>query len=275
MESIAINGRNVNVQGIKELRDGLSVQEATTKTKKNGIDEVYFAVDGHNYLAFGDAIDIKELKQNKIASLTYNGRQGTVVAYEDEINSVAQGIKEGALNGLKKTRDALFGAVSNTITSVGPTSMVLAGGAIGLTALSLWKTGLATGTAGAITASASPLGNLLGDILKHGSIGALKVITVAGAIGFGLSAAAGAVGGVSEALSTEKDYSSIAAVTKDGNQGSSTPWSPNGPSTTPAPTSPTDANGNPTTRPGEIKIFSRPDLPMQFNSVSNFLSSRN
>jgi hypothetical protein len=257
MESIAINGKQVNVQGIKELKSGLSIQEATTKTKKNGIDEVYFSVDGKNFLAYGDALDLKGLSRNNIATITYNNRQGNLVAYEDEANSFGEGLKMGAFNGLKNTRDAVLGAVKNTITSIGPTGALLAGGALGIAGIAMWR-GAATGAAatGAVTVAASPIGNLLGDILKNGSIGALKVIAVAGAIGIGVTAVAGAIGGVSEAMSNEKDYSTIAFVTKDGNQGAAEP------------TVQTAQYYN------EATIFGKPDLSTQFNSVSSFLSNR-
>lgn len=289
MEVLAINGRQINVQGIKELKSGVSVQEAATKTKKNGIDEVYFNVSGVNYLAYGDALDLKELSKNKISSITYNNQSGTIVSYEDEINSVGEGITSGALNGLKKTKEALFGAVSNTITSVGPTGVLLAGGAIGLTGMALFRGGAAaaSATVGGIAAAASPLGNLLGDILKNGSIGALKVITVAGAIGFGLTAAAGAIGGISEALSTEKDYSTIASITKDGNAGgtataTTTPVSnPVTPVTEPVNTVTSPAapvNNGPTMGFGtgyQASAFGTPQWnPNQFNAVSGYLSGR-
>jgi hypothetical protein len=256
MESLAINGKQINVQGIKELKAGFSIQEATLKTKKNGIDEVYFSVDGKNLLAYGDALDLKSLSKNKIASITYNGKQGNLVAYEDEANSFGEGLRMGAFNGLKNTRDAVLGAVKNTITSIGPTGAILAGGALGLTGLALWRSTAAGVTTGAVTAAASPIGNLLGDILKNGSIGALKVIAVAGAIGIGVTATAGAIGGISEAMSTEKDYSTIAFVTKDGNDGSA-----------PAATA-TYINYN------EASVFGKPDLSAQFSSVSGFLNSR-
>ncbi len=272
MESITINGKNLDVQGIKELKPGMSVQEASTKTKKNGIDEIYFNVDGKNFLAYGDSLKIGDLSDNKIASVTYNGRAGSVVAYENEINSLQEGMTTGALSGIKKTKDALFGAVSNTITSVGPTaSYALAGGAIGLTGLALWRgTTLASVVGSVGVAGSSPLGNILGDVLKNGSIGALKVITVAGAIGFGVTALAGAIGGMSEAKSTEKDYSTIASVTKDGTEG--------GPYV--APTTPIITDTNNATTPVQspsIGIFSRPNntaAVANFGAVSGYLNSR-
>ena len=289
MESIAINGREVNVQGIKELRSGLSVQEAVAKTKKNGIDEIYFQVDGKNFLAYGDALKIGDLSQNKISSVTYNGRMGTVVAHENEVNSVSEGIVTGALSGFKKTKEAIFGAVGNTITSVGPTSTLAVGGALALTGLSIWR----GAAAGGVAAAASPIGNILGDILKNGSIGALKVITVAGAIGFGVTSVVGAIGGVSDALSTEKDYSSIAAVTKDGNSVVQAgvlyeiPADPYNPAPTPAPVQNTQPVQNPNDQQmsnggrGQVNIFVRPNMQSNpnmpsndFSAVSCFLNNR-
>lgn len=281
MEVLAINGVQVQVQGIKELKPGMTVQEATLKTKKNGFDEIYFTVDGKNFLAYGDSLNLKELSKKQIANITYNNRNANLVAYENEMNSVGEGIIQGSINGLKKTRDAILGAVSNTVTSVGPTSVMLAGGAIGLTAYAMIR-GAGNATTMAAIGASSPLGNVLKDILKNGSIGALKVITVAGAIGFGITAAAGAIGGVSEALGTDKDLSSIAAVTRDGNEtfgivGIPNPTPINNPpvNTNPAPNPTTNDNQvvtSPIMGPG---IFSRPEVNNNFNSVSGYLSSRN
>lgn len=279
MEVLAINGVQVQVQGIKELKPGMTVQEATLKTKKNGFDEIYFNVDGKNFLAYGDSLNLKELSKKQIANITYNNRNANLVAYENEMNSVGEGIIQGSINGLKKTRDAILGAVSNTVTSVGPTSVMLAGGAIGLTAYAMIR-GAGNATTMAAIGASSPLGNVLKDILKNGSIGALKVITVAGAIGFGITAAAGAIGGVSEALGTDKDLSSIASVTKDGNEtfgvaGTPSPTPINNPPVNNPPSNPT-TNDNQVTGPiMGPGIFSRPEVNNSFNSVSGYLSSRN
>ncbi|GIW22717.1 MAG: hypothetical protein KatS3mg068_1724 [Candidatus Sericytochromatia bacterium] len=236
-----------------------------------------------NYLAYGDSLNLKELSKKQIATITYNNRQATLVAYENEMNSVREGIIQGAINGLKKTRDAILGAVSNTVTSVGPTSVVLAGGAMGIAAYAMMRSAGNATTATTIGAS-STLGNVLKDILKNGSIGALKVITVAGAIGFGITAAAGAIGGVSEALGTEKDLSTIASVTKDGNENfgiiGTPPTNTSPVNNTPVNNTP---NQTPTTNDGQItpspilgpRIFSRPEMNNQFNYVSGYLSSRN
>ncbi|MFN8575974.1 MAG: hypothetical protein U0354_03885 [Candidatus Sericytochromatia bacterium] len=272
MEIITLNGRELAVQGIKELKPGMSVQEASTKTKKNGIDEIYFNVDGKNFLAYGDSLKIGELSENRIAKVTYNGRAGNVVAYENEINSLQEGMKTGALSGIKKTKDAIFGAVSNIVTTIGPTSaLVAAGGTIGLTGLALWRGGTSI-SAVVGTAGASPLGNMLGDILKNGSIGALKVITVAGVVGFGVTALTGAIGGMSEASTAEKDYSTIAAVTKDGTEGVAF----TAPTNTTQTAQPSEQTNSQQPTMG-IGVFSRPQQSnpnVQFGAVSGFLNNR-
>lgn len=272
MQTISINGKELAVQGIKELRAGMSVQEASTKTKKNGIDEIYFNVDGKNYLAYGDSLKIGDLSKNQISTVTYNGRAGSVVAHEDEINSLKDGMVVGALSGVKKTKDAVFSAVNNIVTSVGPTSaLVAAGGTIGLTGLALWRGTTISSVVGA--AGGSPLGNMLGEILKNGSIGALKVIAVAGAVGFGVTAITGAIGGMSEAKSVEKDYSTIASVTKDGTEGMPPPF-------TPPPSNPTLPSNTPVQTQPEpsmgigIGVFSRPQQNVNFGSVSGYLNQR-
>ena len=181
----------------------------------------------------------------------------------------------GALSGVKKTKDAIFGAVSNIVTTIGPTSaLVAAGGTLGLTGLALWRGGATTISSFVGTAGASPLGNMLGEILKNGSIGALKVITVAGVVGFGVTALTGAIGGMSEAKSTEKDYSTIAAVTKDGTEGVTPAFTP--PPSNPVATTPTEPAKVEQPTMG-IGVFNRPQQSnqnVQFGSVSGYLNSR-
>ncbi len=268
MESILLNGHQLNVQGIQELKSGLSIQEAAAKTAKNGLDEVYFTANGKNYLAYGDALQIGELGKNNIATVTYKGYTGNVVAYQNEANSALEGMKSGSLEGIKKVKDSVLGAVGNTITSIGPTTTVAVAGVVGLAGLAMYR--------GIAMQGLSPMGNMIGDLLKNGSVGALKVITIASAIGFGVATIGGAIGGMSEALSKEKDYSSIANVTAGGNFGGTAPVQ-QAPTDTPAPVvAPT---GNLQMNNNSNDVFSRPARPtmnnnIEFGSVSAFLNSR-
>jgi len=225
MSSLSINGQIINVQGVKELKDDLSIQEASKHTKNNGLDEIYFTVDSKNFLAYGDNLNLGELEKKQIANLTYDGKQANLVSYENEMNSVGEGLWKGALNGIKKTKDTIFNAVGGIINSIGPSSLAVAGGAIGLGVYTLIKTGtfnttIGSGTVGVMSSAlgtGTAAGISLSELLKNGTVSALKLVAVTGAIGLGISAVAGAIGGVSESLSNEKDLSTIASVTKDGN----------------------------------------------------------
>src|SRR6476660_1270038 len=100
MDNFSINGQAIKVQGVKELEPTLSIQEAAQKTKKNGLDEVYFTLDDKNYVAYGDKMDLSQLEKSKVPAISLNGKSGTFVTFEDEKNTIMNGIKTGALDGL-------------------------------------------------------------------------------------------------------------------------------------------------------------------------------
>ena len=205
---LTINDKQINVQGIRELKPGISIQQACEKTKKNGIDEVYFTSGGKSYLAYGDSLNISDLAKKQIARASFNGAQADVIAHEDEINSVGEGIRVGMLRAWKDTSNTVVGAVKNIVSSIGPSSaMMVGGGVVGLTALSMFKsTTMSTG---------SMIGSL-SEAIGKGTTGALKLIALTGAVGMLITGVAGAVNGATEAMSNDKDFSTIAAVTLDG-----------------------------------------------------------
>lgn len=210
MPFLTINDKLINVQGIRALKPGLSVQEACEKTKKNGLDEVYFVSGGKTYLAYGDRLNLSDLARREIPRATFNGIPADIIAYDDETNSVVEGMKTGVLKAWKDTGNSVVSAVKNVISTIGPAgSLVLGVGLIGLSAISLLKTGTA------IPLDGATLGNI-GKIAIQGALGAMKVIAVTGAIGMGVSGVAGAISGATEAASHDKDYSTIAAVTYEG-----------------------------------------------------------
>jgi hypothetical protein len=210
VDNFSINGHAVNFQGIKELDPAISIQEAAQKTKKNGIDEVYFTQDGKNYIAYGDQMDLSQLEKSPIPAISLNGKEASLVTFEDEKNSVGDGVRKGALDGLKNASHVINNGTGTAMNSIGPASIVLAGGAIVLTGIVLAKGGITK-------AAASPLGNILGDIIIKNSGKALAGVAAAGALALGINVVSNSIGGVGVSLSTEKDYSTIAAVTKEGN----------------------------------------------------------
>lgn len=203
---LSINGKLVHAQGIKELDPTLTIKEASEKTQKNGIDEIYFTVSGKNYIAYGDTLDLKELKKNAVPSVLLNGKKGEVVTFEDENNSVLNGMGAGALDGLRSTRDIVTSAVGINMKSTATAGIVVAGGTVALTGFALAK-GLVT---------KSPISNIIGDVMINGTLKAAGAAAITAAAGLALAVGTGAVVGAAESLSTEKNYASIASVTKDG-----------------------------------------------------------
>jgi hypothetical protein len=220
--NLSINGVTVPVQGVRALKPGITIEQASQRTKNNGLDEIYFTSGGKSYVAYGDSLDISSLKKNQIPTVMINGLSADVIAYEDEANSAWEGARRGAVNAFKDTSDAISGAVRNIVTTIGPTAS-LAGG-IGVAGLGIWQVWKSTqgGTvalsaaSGGFTGGLPGLGQGIADALKSGVVGGLKLIAVAGAVGAGITLAYGAMKGALDAKNGNKDLTSIASVTEDG-----------------------------------------------------------
>ena len=230
--NLSINGQQLQVQGVRALRPGITIEQAVQKTKNNGIDEVFFTSNGQSYIAYGDSLDISKLKKNQIPAVMFASQKADIIAYDDEVNSVWEGAKKGAIEEIKTGMNAVRTAVNNLISNVAPS--VAAAGGIGIAGLGIyqiWRANQSTigaglAAQGAIGASAA--GSWIGDALK-GSVGTgLKVIGVSAGAGLALLSGYGAIRGALEAKNTTKDYGSIAAVTEDGtapvNGGESLNW---------------------------------------------------
>lgn len=210
----AINGKQIYVQGIRELKPGLSIEKACQMTKNNGLDEVYFTSNNKSYVAYGDKLNISDLKKREIPIATFNGQKADIVSFDDELNTIGEGIVKGTTNALKQTGESVIGTVKNIIGSIGPTGVLVAGGTVvGLTICSMIKQGTISASLGSTLSSTGIIGSALGA----GVMNAIKLAGIAGAVGLGITGIAGAFSGAMEALNKEKNYQTIAAVTKDGN----------------------------------------------------------
>lgn len=222
--SLTINGRQINVQGIREINPGLTIQQASQKTKNNGLDEVYFNSNGKSYIAYGDSLNISMLHKNAIPQATFNGQTADIVTFEDEINSTIEGMKRGAVSALKDTGDAVIGAVKNIITTIGPTVAVGGGAAVaGYSIYQVMKSGTLTaamsasaGAGAGVAAGAGTVGKGILDALSSGAVGALKIIAITGVVGAGVTATYGAIRGAMNASNITRDYSTITSVTTAG-----------------------------------------------------------
>lgn len=230
--NLSINGQQLQVQGVRALRAGITIEQAVQKTKNNGLDEVFFTSNGQSYIAYGDSLDISKLKKNQIPAVMFASQQADIVAYDDEVNSVWDGARKGAVEEVKTGMNAVRTAVNNLVSNVGPS--VAAAGGIGIAGLGIyqiWRTqqnaiGATIASQGAIGATAA--GSWITDALKGALGGGLKVIAVSAGAGLALLSGYGAIRGALEAKNTTKDYGSIAAVTQDGtspvNGGESLNW---------------------------------------------------
>ncbi|MBT9548826.1 MAG: hypothetical protein IV090_25765 [Candidatus Sericytochromatia bacterium] len=225
--SLTINGVSIAVQGVRALKPGITIEQAALKTKNNGLDEVFFTSNGKAYVAYGDSLNISALKKNNIPTVAFDSQKADIVAYDDEANSMMEGAKMGAIKAIKDSSDAVFGAVKNIITTIGPTAGVAGG--VGLAGYSIYQMVKASGQGAAVGAvgaslAASPIGVPPGfaggilDALKSGVVGGLKLIAIAGGVGAGITMTYGAIKGAMEAKSTNKDLSTIASITEDGSR---------------------------------------------------------
>lgn len=255
---LTINGRQIAVQGIRPLRPGITIEQAVQKTKNNGLDEIYFTSNGRNYVAYGDSLSMSDLKRNKIPAISFNSLQADVIAYDDEANSVWEGMRKGAVEEIKTGMNAVRTAISNLITTVQP-AVAVAGG-VGIAGVGIYQVWRASQTAGVVGASltassASGVGQWIGEALRGSVIGGLKVAAISGAAGLGIMGAYGAVKGALEARTGNQDLSSIASVTEEGsapsNGGPALSWAQLYPNGAPVSSSvPSESTYTPPSAPG-------------------------
>jgi hypothetical protein len=229
--NISINQQSIAVQGVRELRPGISIEQAIQKTKRNGLDEVFFKANGRAYVAYGDAINISKLKKNEIPAIMFNGLQADMLAFDDESNSIAEGAYRGALNELGNAVGFIRTSVSNILGNVGPTVMgVAAVGGVGVGVYTLWKRsqGAAIGSALVAQTGQKTIQTAAQNIPVSQFLNGLKITALAGLAGAGVLAAYGALKGAFEAKANAKDYASIASISADGsapaNGGAALSW---------------------------------------------------
>jgi len=252
---LTINGQQIQVQGIRPLRPGISIEQAVQKTKNNGLDEIFFTSNGRSYVAYGDSLNMSGLRKNAIPAVMFKGQSADVVAYDDEINGVWEGARKGAVDEIKTGMNAVRSAVGNLITTVQPTVAVVGGiGIAGMGVYQLWR-----GSQGAIGVSMAASGSAAGvgagswivDALKGSVVGGLKIAAISGGVGLAILGGYGAIRGALEARNTSKDLASIASITEEGssptNGGQALGWSElNPPGTAPGlPTNTPPMDSNP------------------------------
>lgn len=228
--NLSINGQQLNVQGIRALKPGITIEQAAGKTKNNGYDEVFFSSNGRAYVAYADSLNLGALNKNSIPAVMFNNQQADILAFDDEANSIWEGAAKGAVDEVKNGMDAVRGAVKSIITTVQPTVAVAGGvGIAGLGVYQIWRASQGAATASLGAAASSGGAGLIGDALRSTLVNGIKYVAISGAVGTALLGAYGAVKGALDVTQRNKDMSSIASITEDGsspvNGGEALGWS--------------------------------------------------
>jgi Flp pilus assembly pilin Flp len=103
------------IEGIREVKGSLS--QAIDKTKNDGLKEVFFKAGGKEYVAFGEDLNISQMK-NTLAG-KFKGNEISIDFTDDETNTAIGGafnaIKStvgGVVEGAAVTGGAILGALS-------------------------------------------------------------------------------------------------------------------------------------------------------------------
>lgn len=88
------NGQEVhlNIKGVRELKDGMTVEKAAELTKNNGMDELFFSKDGKNYVAF--STDTLNLFVNSESQLKMDKDDVQLIKLNDEATTFTGGVVE-------------------------------------------------------------------------------------------------------------------------------------------------------------------------------------
>ncbi|HEY9855903.1 MAG TPA: hypothetical protein V6D05_09220 [Stenomitos sp.] len=216
---IRINGKNVQYQGIGHVRKDMALNAAVAATKDNGLDEYYINVQDdqgktQRIVVYGDRLDFAFRNTKKEPIVEINGRQGKLVAFENERTTFVEGVVEGAKASLGDAFATLSQLAKTTMGNiVGAGALTMAGGA---TLLALAKPlGFVSKGFGAVLAGmAQPI-----------TLGALGVA----ALSILLIALSGAIRGGSAALTNHARMETIAGVTGEANQlNAQHPYDPSG-----------------------------------------------
>lgn len=75
---------DVTLKGVRELKEGMSVEEAAKLTKSNGLDEIFFEADGKKYVGFTDAQGLDDFDTANFRG-EFQGAAMKVLKLNDEV----------------------------------------------------------------------------------------------------------------------------------------------------------------------------------------------
>lgn len=198
MTDIRINGVNINAQNVREIKQGISLEQVQKSIKDDGYDSIVFEKDNKAYIAWGDSMNfdgLKNLKHGSIPTTKLNGKDVNLILFENEINSAG----EGALTALDNMKDIVIGGGTLFVKQ----GIGIVGGALTLGGFASLAKGV--GTSGAIAMTKPLLGAAVKGLGRAGLWGAVAVAAGAAIYTGGMAI----YGGV-----REKNLDGINSITK-------------------------------------------------------------
>lgn len=168
--ALSINGTNVK-GNIRELKAGVTVEQAFRAGQKDNLDQVYFEANGKKYVAQGDGLALSSLKKGDlpVAQVYLDGKKydANIMAVDNEKNTAGEGWWNlGTKIGLGVVGAGVFmmlggdGKTGEAAMSHAVGTMSLLIGGVGLTA------GSAVVGAGYRSLVVQPKAEKLADLLK-------------------------------------------------------------------------------------------------------------
>jgi hypothetical protein len=209
--ALTMNGKLVPAQHIRELT--VSPETARQAIRGNGFDEMVVRDEkaGKDYLIASNKLPLGPLRSNKPIDLRINGNQATLIDYDNEQTSLAEGAMTGVRNGWKDLAETTIGAVRTAVGTLG------AGGSIAMVGTAVGGAGYYFVRSGSINGAKIGARGFMQAASKgmlQGGLTTMKVIGIAAIAGAGVITIAGAIKGANEANNTSRaqNFSTLSRI---------------------------------------------------------------
>ncbi|MEZ0373120.1 MAG: hypothetical protein ACAI44_28775, partial [Candidatus Sericytochromatia bacterium] len=114
--TISNGNKTIDTKGlqVRELKAGLSLEQAIEKTSGNGVDETFVEAEGKKYVIFSE----DNLSIDSKASIQIDGKAAKVLKSTNEINSFGEGLAFVPVKGYKVAKAVLAPIVPNPATGL-------------------------------------------------------------------------------------------------------------------------------------------------------------
>lgn len=113
--NLIINGVNTGAQNVREITEGVTLEQIQQAIDGDGYDSLVYEQDGKAYIAWGDNLNFEGLEglaQGDTVNAKSGGKNINLVLFENEVNSASEGVgqawelgKKGVVGGGKMFLD--------------------------------------------------------------------------------------------------------------------------------------------------------------------------